>query len=392
MNIDELIRDIIDDEAGPAPAPDLDRIHRRGRRRAAVRVGGAAIATLAVVAAGTYAVQTVGGVTDEIAPANAPGGHSAAYLTSTDDGFVLNWAGHAIEAEHAGAAQMPAMTKAGLVYLADDGVPYLIDSSGEETALGDAVDHPPGEREGWAMVVSDTTGSHAAWAHYVRGEVTISLFDANTRRVTTSPTFDCAEIAAGCDYASAQVVDGGTVYVTASVDDGSRDSTIVWSPDRPQGERLYPLTDPGTSLAAAGPGQLVLDGPGDAYGGPDHAPLPATTDMSRLGSDEARDAESMPMSADGQWRVVDPQDFIGPERDRTTPIPVVQNVVTGRTVSIDVPDVDDVTFDADGSLLVIVRTADGQRMDDCEIPSGTCTTMIERIDGSDAVFADGGVM
>lgn len=390
MNIDQLIKESIDDAAGPAPAPDLDRIHQRGRRRSTVRVGGAALATLAVVAAGTYAVHGIGGGTDEIEPANAPGGHSAAYLTSTEDSFLLNWAGRAIEAEHAGSAQMPAMTKAGLVYLADDGVPYLIDGSGREKALGAAVDSPPGERDGWAIVASDTAGGQAAWAHYFRGDVTVSLFDASTGKVRTSPTFSCAEIAAGCDYATAQVVENGTVYLTAS-DDRSGDSTIVWAPERPAGERLYPLTDPGTSLAAAGPGQLVLDGPGDAYGGPDRAPLPASTDVSRLRRDETRDAESMPMSADGQWRVIDPQDFIMPQRDRANPAPVAQNVVTGRKVSIDVPDVDDVTFDADGSLLVIVRTGSGQRMDDCEIPSGTCTTVIEHIDGPDAVFADGGV-
>lgn len=324
---------------------------------------------------------------DHAAPASTVGGHSAAYLADTETGFALHWGDRAIPADHATSAQMPAMTKAGLVYLGDDGTPYLLDRNGDETALGDPVG---GGRDGWAMVVSDTAGDHAAWAHYARGELTISRFDARTGEVRTSPTFDCASVAPGCNYATAQVVSEGVVYLTATARTGDR--TIAWDPARPAGERLYPLTDPGTSLAAAGPGQLVLQGSGDAYGGPGQAPLPPSIDVTRLGGDESRDALSIPMSADGRWRVVDPQDFIMDEPDRTTPIPVALNVVTGRTVAIDVSDVDDVTFDADGSLLVIVKTEQGQRMDDCDLPSGKCRTVVEHIDdGPWAVFTDGGV-
>lgn len=385
MNIDELIRDSIDEStAGGVPAPDLAAIRRAGRRRSAVRTGAAAIATLGVVTAGTVAATTIVG-SDEPAQASAPAGHSAAYLTDTSDAFVLNWGGHAFESEHARAAQMPAMTEAGLVYLGDDGTPYLIDRSGDETKLG----VPVGDHDGWADVASDTIGDHAAWARYSGGTTTISRFDAATGDVTTSEPFDCADVVPGCDYASVQAVSEGTVYVTAYVGTGA--GTIAWDPSRPAGERLYPVTDPGTSVAAAGPGQLVLKGTGDAYGGPGRAPLPPSTEVTRLGRDESREALSAPTSADGQWRILDPHRFVMPEPDATHPIPVALNVVTGRTVALDVPDVDDVTFDADGSLLVIVKTDGGQRMDDCAIPSGTCTTVIEDLAGGSAVFADGGV-
>lgn len=188
------------------------------------------------------------------------------------------------------------------------------------------------------------------------------------------------------------MVSDGVVYVTGSVGAGAHDSTIAWDPSRPEGERLYPLTDPGTSLAAAGPGQLVLDGSGDAYGGPGRAPLPPSTDVTRLGGDEYRDALSVPMSADGRWRIVDPGRFIESGGDRDDPVRTALNVVNGRTLEVDVPgEIIDVTFDADDSLLLIAVTDGDQRMYDCAIPSGACTTVVEHLDGTDAVFADGGI-
>ena len=395
MNIDELIKDSIEDAAGQAPPPDLNRIHSNGRRRSAARVGSAALATLAVVAAGTYAVQGIGGSgdSDSVPAAIATQGPAMAFATYNPT--TVHMAGESVEPGHRTTLNAATMTSAGVVYISGDsnGTPYLLTASGEEKRIGDSVD--PEGKPAWASeVVSDVEGTSAAWQQDVAGpQVRINLFDAGSQKVTASVDLDPAEVAGD---ASAriwlQTIHEGVVYGWFERS-GERSQSFAWDPSRPQGEQVYATTDPGTIVAAVGNQRLVLKGTGEVYGGPDRAPVDKSTRVTRLPGknlDRGVGVKSSTLSPDGDWALVDPDpindsgypsdggdadSFDEPNADWSA-----MNLDTGKLYSFGSQGIVNATFDDDGSVLMIEVTPDGgDRLSDCALPSLQCTTVLDDV-------------
>lgn len=397
MNIDELIRESIDEAAGDrSPAPDLDRIHHRGRRRTIGRVGGATLATLAVIAGGTYAVQSLGGPHEsETLPASIRHqGPAVAFVTY--DPTTAHFDGKELRPEHKSSLEASAMTRAGLIYVSGDsnGTPYLLENSGEETRLGRPTNAD--DKKTWAaQVIASTDRNTAVWSTDVTGpRVRLNLFDASSRTVSESITFDPADVADGPDvsWSGLDTMYAGVVYGT--VDVSGELQSFAWDPSRPEGEQVYAATDPGTVVSAVGADRLVLEGKGDAYGGPDHEPVDPAIQVTRLpgGENKGVGAQSATLSPDGRWALVDP-DKVNDFGFSTSPDEAtfndpsldyaVMNLDTGEILPFHSQGIVEAKFDDDGSVLIVEVTPDGgDRLIDCTLPSEECTTVLDNVPGS----------
>ncbi|UYM06778.1 hypothetical protein [Solicola gregarius] len=394
MNIDELIKESIDDATGPTPTPDLDRIHRHGRRRSTVRVGAAALATIGVVAAGTYAVQGIDDVngSDELPASVRTQGPALAFVTYNPTRAHID--GKAVEPDHKGGLEASALTTAGLVYISGDsnGTPYFKDRSGAEMRLGDPV-NPDGAKSWGSEVVADSDRSSAVWSADVAGpEVQLNRFDADAQKVADSVTFDPADVSgmSGTSLIWPSMYYDGVVY--ADVEAGRFDQTFAWDPSLPEGQQVYAATDPDTVIAAVGNDRLVLKGKGNAYGGPEQQPLDPSTRVTRLpgtlyggvGVDSSR------LSPDGTWALVDPDQandsgypVDGPDADTFNDPSddyAAMNLDTGKQFPLHSQGIVEARFDDDGSVLIIEVTPDGgDRLIDCALPSDECATVLDDV-------------
>lgn len=389
----ELLRESIDRATSePTTPPDIGRLKRRGRRRSSLRIGAAALTTLGVVAAGTYAVQSVdtAGQQDTL-PASIP---ANALAFKTLNPVRAQFAGKTYEPDHRTALLTSAMTTAGLVYISgkSNGTPYLMDRSGEETPLGDPVN--PEDKPGWgSQIVTDDDRSTAAWTSDVPGpEIQLSLFSAESRTVTDSITFDRSAIIEGAGAPwmfSILTIHDGIVYGT--VHGSEYPQSFAWDPSLPKGHQIYATTDPNTAIATVGNDRLVLRGKGRAYGGPEQAPLDSSVRIARLpGKNSYMGAglQSERLSPDGQWALVDPDasndigvQVSGPDAGKSADYAAL-NLDTGKMLPLRSQGIWQATFDDDGSVLIIEVTPDGgHRLVDCALPSQNCTTVSEDLLG-----------
>lgn len=384
MNIDELIKDsIAAGTHGGAPAPDLDRIHGRGRRRSAVRVGATALATLGVVVAGAVAVRSVDdGVSRGQVPASIQQqGPATTYLTADS---MVHLKGHALTARHAPATWYggAAATVAGFLYIGDDRAPHLLAPDGAGSTLWPAEEEPG--RNLVSSVAADATGRYAAWESDDNGRFVLNLFDAASGRITDRESIDLDALVpdrvAG-DAASIDLIADRVVYIDVVTQSHGRQAstTIAWDPSRPDGERAYRATGPGTDVAAVADKTILVIGDGDVLG-PDGSPL--GDDWTIVRADTATGSASAGiLSPDGAWRV-QVQDQTR-ARDLTA-----TNVHTGETVGIGLDwrkyAVSSLRMDDDGSLLVMASLRGRNARSalwDCDPPTGICKAVANPLDG-----------
>lgn len=373
MNVDELIRDSIDEStAGHVPSPDLGAIRRGGRVRSALRTGGAALATIGVVAAGTVAVQSFGGPSEHL-PASIRGQGPVA--VADDDGNTLYLGDRTLHARHTGRYDMflSAATEAGVVYLGAGLTPYLIAPDGSERELGAPA--RLGDRRLWqASIGGDTNGRYAAWPSIEDGTSVLHLFDAESPEALDRTSVDLdALLGQPTHGAYVSLVRHGVVYVDAYVGAAGRLATVAWDPSLPEGQQVYQVTDPGTHVTALESKTVLKRGPGPVRG-PDGEPLDDgwTVLNNRAG------ALTEMLSVSGQWRITgNPDGELWAVR-----------VGSGERVDLAVPH-QALSYlpDGDGSVLVVsgLSTQDPEMenpaLQDCDIPSGTCTE-IRRLDGA----------
>lgn len=367
MNIDDLIKDSIDATTrGEVPAPDLDRLHRHGRRRTNVRVGLVAAATVAVVAAGTYAVQPVG---EPSAPEAMPASirQQGPVAVVDKDGTAVYMAGKTLRAAHADHGVFPsAATEAGLVYLGDGPAAYLLAADGTERRLGPALGRDDGDDRWQASVAADSVGRYAAWPSFVDDKPMLNLFDSRSPHAVERIRVDLSDMVGGEPLGAAAVlVRRGVVYVEVSTDSSLDTATIAWDPTLPKGREVYRVTKPGTTVTDIESKTVLVKGGGpvlDSSG----EPLDDTWTIHRVGGE----MNTADLTTSGDWLVASNSD------DGLW----ATNLESGRRVEFALPaQVIAVRPDDDDSMLVVsgLVTQSPAIQDptllDCDIQSGTCT-------------------
>lgn len=385
MNIEELVRESLDRgvETLPRGVPDPDRITKRGRRRAAVRVAVPAVAAVAVIAAvSVVAVDRFGSDEPPVAGTDDP----ATYMSWSGEVHIDARTYHAQHAK-GDAFEVNAMTAAGFVYLGGDDYPYLIGRDGAERRIGDST-NPGNAKSNVTTMAGSADQRYAAWASPGSGELRVSLFDAAAGKVVEHRSIDCGAILSGnglCQEYSVTAVADGVVYLDG-VSQG-RMVSLAWDPSLPASEQVYRTTDPGTTVSAVAAKTVLVTGDGAVY---DRFGEPVGDDWTIVRT-ERMDDESDPytlstLTADGRWYFV----VGGMEETAGEGTSYAVDSTTGERVEL-VPNTDGVRIDDDGSVLVLTNGNNSTDQDilDCALPSGECTTVVEDVGENDALIGEG---
>lgn len=386
MNLDELVRESIDHgvDSLPKAPPAPTRIRARARRSATVRIALPAVAAAGViVAVGFVGVDQLGS-DDGGAPA-ATDDRTAAYMTWPDK---VHLDGQTYKARHGkgDTLETSAMTAAGFVYIGTDDYPYLIDRTGTERRIGPST-NPESAKNAWSSIAGSADHRYAAWASSVRGDLRVSLFDAEAGRVVAHRSIDCDALlpgGGGCDYQTTAVADG-VVYLADMWT--RRPVSVAWDPTLPASQQVYRVTDTGTYVTAVAAKTVIAAGNGTVY---DSSGEPLGDDWTIVRApglfDEEEPSTLSTLTADGRWYFVVDGKEESPSEDTLTAV----DAKTGESVDL-VPSAGDVGIDDDGSVLVMTNGNGGTDLDllDCALPSGECTTAVEDISRNDALVGDG---
>lgn len=375
MNIEDLVRDSIDHgvDSLPKRAPDPELLGARTRRSAAIRIALPALAAIAVIAiVSVFAVDKLGS--------------SEPAVTGTDDPVsYMSWPGkvhldgQTYKAPHAkgDAFAVNTLTDAGFIYKGGDDNVYLIGSDGEERRL--AATNPENLKRSFTTLAGSADQRYAAWATQERGQLRLSLFDAQAGRVVAHRSVDCGSITLGggtCSEYNVTAVADGIVYLSPWAT--GRAVSVAWNPSLPASQQVYRVTESGTNVTAVAAKTVMVTGKGSVY---DRTGAPLGDDWtivrSKRGIDENGPSTVPTLTPDGRWYFV----VGGKEESAREDTSYAVDTTTDERVEL-VPNTGEIQIDDDGSVLIMTNGNGGTDLDilDCALPSGECTTAVEDID------------
>ncbi|WP_370617918.1 hypothetical protein [Mumia sp. Pv 4-285] len=364
MNLETLVHDSVTDHtAGHVPAPDLAAITGRELRRRVPRLALVPVVTAAAAGAlvlGTVLLRPL--LHDSQPPVSVqPTSGLHAHLVGSTHISIL---GTAHPRTHGGPRGMAVATPEGVVYLGDDRRPYLMTPDGHETPIGD----PVSRDDGWfPSLAADVESSVVAWTSRAGGRTTVHVYDVaeGTEQARRVP-LEKSSAEAPADDGVVHGVSRGVVVIEMKM--GSGGEYRVWNTRRDDG--FFEPETAGDVLVAAVAGRTILtSGDGELGRGGPGGGLEGWTVVPLKGDE--RD-EQQYLAPDGRLRLL-AGSWV--QRDGRPGDPIVaEDVRTGQRTELQIDeqrlDIPQVTFDTDGSPMVLTRLEGrkGWTLYDCDVP------------------------